>query len=862
MTLKNSLLLVTASILLLVAIISVAGIDRVILAGPNQQSGTSTSTPTVTNTPEDWVGVDPREYTVEYVDRAIDLYDQRGLEAMKAYYNSDASFEGEWYLFGTDENDIYVIHPLFSHLIGTDIKEVTDSTGYELGEEFARATEEGIWIEYLWPHPVTLAESPKVAYAKRHDGYMFASGYYPVPGGDAEAYTQNYVQKAIDLYDREGRDATVAHYNTSESFDNQWYLTLVSADDELVLAHGLRPGLSGTNAADLLDPLGFNVGQALLAATEDGYWFNMAFFSRLESRLTRIRVWAVRHDGHIFASGYFFGLAASPTSVSGPTPTSTPIPLDGVIDEDPFKLLLAVLSEAREDGQLSDPFSELMADLLIDSLISPNTGETREEVIHRLVVEGPLADRTALVALYNATDGPNWQKSENWLSDEPVSEWYGITTDLTGRVAEVELRSNDLAGTLPSELGSLSRLTNLNLAYNSLEGRIPSELGNMSNLKALRLYGNEFIGEMPRELADLTKLEKLWVFSNDLSGPIPVWLAELTNLEVLDLDDNKFTGEIPPELGSLTKLEDLWLARNELTGPIPPELGNLEKLELLALFDNSLTGPIPSEMGNLEQMEILFLHDNELSGEIPPGLGDLVQLKRLYLRENKLSGEIPPELGNLDKLETLHLGENKLNGEIPPELGNLDKLEYLLLYENSLTGPIPLELSSLANLEGLFLRNNDLSGEIPPELSRLDNLELLSLRNNQLTGAIPYELGDLENLRALTLGDNQLTGVIPYELGNLEDLRSLTLNENRLTGEIPRELGNLDDLRRLHLSGNRLSGCIPAGLQDVPDNDFDKLDPPLVFCGSGIQPAETGGSSSLQISQLEALSLPVKDLGR
>ena len=38
-------------------------------------------------------------------------------------------------------------------------------------------------------------------------------------------------------------------------------------------------------------------------------------------------------------------------------------------------------------------------------------------------------DRTALVALYNATDGPNWTNREYWLSDQPVSEWHGVTTD-------------------------------------------------------------------------------------------------------------------------------------------------------------------------------------------------------------------------------------------------------------------------------------------------------------------------------------------------------------------------------------------------------------------------------------------------
>ena len=815
MTLKKCFLLATAFILLLVGFIATVGTDnRSVLASPNEQSGTSTSTPTYT----DWW-----DYTVDYVDRAIDLYDQRGLEAMRAYYNSDASFEGEWYLFAIDENDIYVVHPVFPRLIGTDIKEVVDSTGYELGKDIAKATEEGRRIEYLWPHPVTRIEVPKVAYAKRHDGYVFASGYYPVPGEPA-AYTQGYVQKAIDLYDSDGLDATVAHYNSRESLDNQWYLMLASVDDETLLAHGLSPNLLGANVTDLTDPEGFNVGQALLDATEDGYWFQMAFPRGTEAGFTRIRVWAVRHDGYIFASGYFTGEVAPPTptptataiatSVPTPSPTPEPINVDEVIEENPFGLLVAILNDAYENGYLSDTLSGLLVNLFIDSFITVNTGETREEVVYRVAVEGPAADRAALVALYNATDGPNWEKSDNWLSDEPLSEWYGITTDITGRVTELGLGDNNLNGMLPAELGNLSSLTSLNLRYNPLSGRIPAELGNLGNLRALRLYGTDLSGEIPRELANLTNLERLWIFSNELSGTIPVWLEELTNLKILDLDDNNFTGEIPAELGNLTELEDLWLARNNLTGPIPPELGNLDELQLLMLFDNSLSGPIPPELGNLDQLEILYLQDNELSGEIPPELGDLELLERMYLRSNELSGEIPAELGDLEHLEVLHLGDNELSGEIPPELGDLASIEWLLLHENGLTGSIPSELSSLASLEGLFLRNNELTGPIPSELANLSKLEILSIRNNMLTGMIPAELGSLTNLESLTVSDNELTGMIPAELGNLTELNTLLI------------------------SGNDLTGCIPAALEDVRHNDFEDLDPLLPFCESGTESAD------------------------
>ena len=70
-------------------------------------------------------------------------------------------------------------------------------------------------------------------------------------------------------------------------------------------------------------------------------------------------------------------------------------------------------------------------------------------------------DREALVALYNATDGPNWTIDDNWLSDEPLGEWHGVETfaegsdvprDWVGRVGEITLQANGLNGEIPVEL--------------------------------------------------------------------------------------------------------------------------------------------------------------------------------------------------------------------------------------------------------------------------------------------------------------------------------------------------------------------------------------------------------------------------
>lgn len=256
--------------------------------------------------PPAWQGADPREYTVEYVQRAIERYDRDGQESLTAYYNSVAAFEGQFYLFAMDEADIYFIHPLFPRLIGTDVKNVVGSDGYELGEAIAQATEEGIWVEYLWPHPVTLKEAPKVTFAIRHDGKIFASGYYPVPD-DPEEHTQAYVQSAIDRYELEGLDATVAHYSAIESFDGATFLFLIGADD-LYLVHPLLPHRIGTDIklvrARGVDGALFNYGQQIAEVTEDGRWFHI-LRPAAQGTGSASHVWVVRHDGLLFGSAYF-----------------------------------------------------------------------------------------------------------------------------------------------------------------------------------------------------------------------------------------------------------------------------------------------------------------------------------------------------------------------------------------------------------------------------------------------------------------------------------------------------------------------------------------------------------------------------
>ena len=149
-----------------------------------------------------------------------------------------------------------------------------------------------------------------------------------------------------------------------------------------------------------------------------------------------------------------------------------------------------------------------------DPTLGNNSAEVRTSVRHA-------TDRDALVALYNATDGDNWYDNTNWLSDAPLGQWYGVTTDSDGRVTRVSLHVNNLSGTLPEDLGILRRLTHLVLRGNELTGEIPEALGDLSELVCLSLWSNELTGEIPEKLGDLTNLTQLDLLRNDLDGSIP-----------------------------------------------------------------------------------------------------------------------------------------------------------------------------------------------------------------------------------------------------------------------------------------------------------------------------------------------------
>ncbi|XP_068333092.1 MDIS1-interacting receptor like kinase 2-like [Pyrus communis] len=326
-----------------------------------------------------------------------------------------------------------------------------------------------------------------------------------------------------------------------------------------------------------------------------------------------------------------------------------------------------------------------------------------------------------------------------------LCEWPGITCNTAGSITEIslppEFQLGDDGNFGKFNFSCFPNIVRLRLHARGLKGSIPSEIGTLSKLKHLDLSYNQITGYIPSSLWNLKNLVTLQLSANRLTGPIPTTIGRLTSLKSLSLEWNQINGSIPFEIGDLNNLEHLDFSANSLTGSIPPSLSHLVKLKALNLSMNKISGVIPHELSQLTQLQYLVLSSNQISGNIIPEIGSLFNLLVLDLSSNSLIGSIPTDLGNCSKLQLLLLSRNFLTGIIPARIGYLSALTSIDLSHNSLRGKVPSELGSLRNsVEYLDLSHNKLTGTIPPSFNLLHRARRLSLSNNSLKGHIPTDL--------------------------------------------------------------------------------------------------------------------------
>ena len=392
------------------------------------------------------------------------------------------------------------------------------------------------------------------------------------------------------------------------------------------------------------------------------------------------------------------------------------------------------------------------------------------------------------------------------------------------KVYELDVSQNNITGKLDSRLfpdgtgkskTGLISLKNFLLQFNELVGRIPEELGNLKHLALLVLDGNYFFGPIPSSLGNLSDLTILGLSQNQLSGQIPSSIGTI-KLIAVNLLKNKLSGSVPEEIGNLSSLVILHLAENNFTGHLPQQVCRGGKLTNFSAAFNNFTGPIPVSLKNCRTLFRVRLEHNQLTGYVDQDFGVHPNLTYIDLSYNRLRGKLSPNWGKCQNLTALRLAGNIISGKIPNEIVQLSKMGYIDLSSNQLSGEIPAEIGKSSQLYSLLLNNNKLSGKVPVGIGGLSNLVSLDLSMNMLSGPIPFQIGDCWKLQSLSLSNNYLNGTIPYQIGSLVALQDvLDFSFNSLSGEIPPQLGSLKNLANFNLSHNNLNGSIPTSLSNM-----------------------------------------------
>ena len=184
--------------------------------------------------------------------------------------------------------------------------------------------------------------------------------------------------------------------------------------------------------------------------------------------------------------------------------------------------------------------------------VEATAGLTRSAVL--FVVEPSME----LLMMYETLDGSGWTNAANWGTDQPLDTWYGITTDSEGRITEIDLSNNGLAGAIPPEIGRLEHLEVLDLSGNALSEAAADDPGPLG--PALDLSADLAFSPVPPRPEQLERRVAYAARAVARHRPMAV-LPELVPADIGDRGDERhpartgFAAE-PPCAGPQQKLPD------------------------------------------------------------------------------------------------------------------------------------------------------------------------------------------------------------------------------------------------------------------------------------------------------------------
>jgi hypothetical protein len=131
------------------------------------------------------------------------------------------------------------------------------------------------------------------------------------------------------------------------------------------------------------------------------------------------------------------------------------------------------------------------------SLVWLSSGNTRDA--------GDIYQRYGLAVTYIQMNGTAWKNSTKWLSDVNECNWYGIKCDKTTfQIRTINLNTNNVWGSIPSEISQLRAVSSISLSNNQLSGTIPIEIVSPPTIEHVTLSNNRMIGSISSYLVSST----------------------------------------------------------------------------------------------------------------------------------------------------------------------------------------------------------------------------------------------------------------------------------------------------------------------------------------------------------------------
>jgi len=419
----------------------------------------------------------------------------------------------------------------------------------------------------------------------------------------------------------------------------------------------------------------------------------------------------------------------------------------------------------------------------------------------------PLTDREILEIFYQATGGDDWTDNTNWLTDTDLDEWYGVTVR-SGRVRYLQLGNNNLAGTIPPELGGLDNLFILSLSSNKLSGPIPPELSKFDDIRDLYLSDNaEISGRLPPELGHTGGLDFLAVDRTSLSGPVPRSFANLHLTRFyFDRDGVCIPADLEEWLKTVPEKEDNYSLCTDRILIDPPSLyyeappfGDTARLTADVINADGSTVQDATVTWTSADTSIATVDSTGLVTSVDYGTTQVTATSDSFTATAEV--EIVLKLSDRQVLDSVY---RLTGGENWTDTTNW-------LGDGPLSEWFGVETNNAEAVVGLALGNNNLNGAIPGLMAELDDLVKLDLSRNGLAGEIPGELRVLRQLRDLVLNGNGLEGRLHPGLGGMAGLRYLNIAGNKFSGVLPRTFADLA-LDTLHAAGSGV--CVPPSLDE------------------------------------------------